>query len=302
MHDVIIVGGSYAGLAAALQLARARRDVLVIDAGQPRNRFARSAHGFLGRDGQAPGVIAAQGKADVLAYPTVAWREASVSAVRPAAEGFAVRMGDGEELESKRLILATGVVDELPPVPGLAERWGKSVFHCPYCHGYELQQGRIGVLATSPHALHMAALAAEWGGAGQTTLFLLGTFEPDAAKLAELTARRIVVERERVVAIAGEAPSITLQLQDGRSSALDGLFVVPRTHLGRAHAFAEQLGCELDAGPTGEFYKTDMTKETTRKGVFACGDSAALAGAVSFAVADGVMAGIAAHRSLVFGL
>ena len=126
MFDVIIVGGSYAGLAAALQLGRARRSVLVVDAGLRRNRFAASSHGFLGQDGQAPQAISAKGRAEVSAYPSVRWLEATAGQVRAVGDGFALRAG-GEEHASRRLILATGVVDELPAVEGLTERWGKTV-------------------------------------------------------------------------------------------------------------------------------------------------------------------------------
>ena len=161
MYDVIVIGGSYAGLAATLQLARARRDVLVLDSGKRRNRFAAHAQGFLGQDGQSPETIATRGREEVLAYPTVTWREAEVREAKAIPGGFSVRAG-AEEYRAKRLLLATGVVDDLPKVEGLAERWGKTVFHCPYCHGYELNEGRIGVLASTPLIAHMAPLATEW--------------------------------------------------------------------------------------------------------------------------------------------
>jgi len=298
MYDVIVVGGSYAGISAALQLARARRRVLVLDAAQRRNRFASSSHGFLGQDGQAPEAIGAKGRAELLAYPTVAWREASVAEAQSIPGGFAVRAGT-DEYQSKRVIVATGVVDELPAVPGLTERWGKTVFHCPYCHGYELERGRLGVLASSPLSMHMAALVSEWGAPGQTTFFLNGAFEPDAEQLADLASRAIQVEREFVIRAEGEAPGIDLRLRDGRTSRFDGLFVLPRTLI--KDRFASQLGCELEEGLLGLFYKTDATKETTVPGVFACGDVAIGGpGSVSFAVADGVRAGISTHQSLVF--
>jgi thioredoxin reductase len=297
MYDVIIVGGSYAGLAAALQLGRARRRVLIVDAGQRRNRFAASSHGFLGQDGQSPAAIVAKGRSEVLAYPTVSWRDAAGSDVRATAQGFAVRVAD-DEFHGQRLILATGVVDELPAIPGLRERWGQSVFHCPYCHGYELEMGRVGVLATSPLAMHTAALVSQWGAPGETTLFLNGAFEPDAEQLADLRSRGIQLEREPVVGAEGAAPGIALRLRDGRARQLEGLFVLPRTQVN--DHFAKQLGCELQVGPTGSFYKTEPFKETTVPGVFACGDVALAAGAVSLAVGDGVLAGIGAHRSLVF--
>ncbi len=297
MHDVIIIGGSYAGLSAALQLGRARRSVLILDAGQRRNRFATSSHGFLGQDGQSPETIAAKGRAEVLAYPTVSWREAAATGVRAVADGFVVRAGDDEH-RAKRLILATGVSDDLPPLPGLDERWGKTVFHCPYCHGYELDKGRIGVLATMPMSLHQAMLVAEWAGTGEMTFFLNGVFEPEDHELRELSTRGIRVEPDLVVAAEGEAPKIALRLKSGRSHELDGLFVASRTVM--KNPFAEQLGCELETGPLGAFYKTDMMKETTVPGVFACGDVARGAGSLALAVADGCLAGVSAHRSLVF--
>jgi thioredoxin reductase len=297
MYDVIIVGGSYGGLAAALQLARARRRVLVLDAGQRRNRFARRSHGFLGHDGQTPEAIAAKGRTDVLAYATVTWLEDLATEARPIPGGFAVRTGS-EEHQGKRLILATGVIDELPAIPGLAERWGKTVFFCPYCDGYEFELGRLGVLATTSASQHFAVLVSEWAAVGQTTLFLNGTIEPDAAQLDDFESRGIRVEREPVVSATGDATEIALRLRDGRTSTLNGVFLLPRTHL--LTPFAEQLGCELEMGPLGPFYKTDETKETTVPGVFACGDAALPMPAVAFAVADGTRAGGAAHQSLVF--
>lgn len=297
MHDVTIIGGSYAGCAAALQLGRARRSVLVVDGGQRRNRFASHSHGFVGQDGVPPGEIAAKARAEVLAYPTVRWLEATVREVKPIAGGFSVRAGY-EEHQSKRLILATGVADELPEIPGLRERWGQTVFHCPYCHGYELDRGRLGVLATIPMAIHHAALVSEWAAEKQMTLFLMPGIEPSPEELELLGARGVRVERERVVAVEGAAPRVDVRLESGRTTALEGLFVVSNTKL--TNAFAEQLGCELEEGPVGWFYKTDPMKETTVPGVFACGDAGLMMGSVTFAVADGARAGIAAHRSLVF--
>jgi thioredoxin reductase len=297
MHDVIIVGGSYAGLAAALQLGRARRSVLVLDGGQRRNRFVSASHGFLGQDGTSPDEIAAKGRAEVLAYPTVQWRDARVSELQATSRGFVVQSAAGRH-EAKRLIVATGVIDELPSIAGVAERWGKSVFPCPYCDGYELARGRLGILATSPLSIRFAQVVADWAPPGQTTLFLDERVEPSQEQLAELGAAGIVVEPEKVVAAEGPEPGIVLRLQDGRTSALAGLFVMPQTRL--PGGFAEQLGCELEQGPEGPFFKTDASKETSVPGVFACGDAALAKRSVSFTVADGARAGIGAHQSLVF--
>jgi thioredoxin reductase len=297
MLDVIIVGGSYSGLAAAIQLGRARRSVLIVDAAQRRNRSAQHAHGFLGQDGVAPGAIAEQGRAEALAYPTVSYREASVTHARAIPGGFSVTVA-GETLSARRLILATGVVDELPEIPGVRERWGQSVFHCPYCHGYELNRGRVGIIGTTPLSVHLAMLASEWGAKGQSVFFLNGAFEPEPEQLSELALHEISVEREAIVAIEGTSPELSVRLQGGRVERFVGLFLSSRTRL--AVPFAEQLGCELEVGPVGSFYKTDIMKETSVPGVFACGDAGLPMGALSFAVADGVRAGVAAHQSLVF--
>lgn len=303
MHDVIIVGGSYAGLSAALQLGRARRSVLIIDAGQRRNRSASSSHGFLTRDGERPDVIAALAREEVLTYPTVEHLEAEVSVIERADGSFTVHAG-GETLRAHRLILATGVVDELPDLPGLPERWGRTAFHCPYCHGYELQEGRLGLLATSPMGLFKATLVEEWAGPGALTLFIHRALTHSADGLDEgalraIAARGVTVERTAVARLGGEAPHIEAHLEDGRCIALDGMFIEGKTRV--AGPFAEQLGCALEAGPIGSSYKTDERKLTSVPGVFACGDAALMAGTVALAVADGFRAGAGAHQSLLFG-
>jgi len=301
-YDVIIVGGSYAGIAAALQLARARRQVLVVDAGQRRNRFAATAHGLLGHDGHDPAAIAADARAQLMKYPTVSWRDDAAVEARADGDGFVVALAGGDTLTARRLVLASGMVDELPDVPGLAERWGVQVFACPYCHGYELDRGRLGVLAAGPMSIHHALLVSEWG---PTTLFIGGTgagsgagsgaVEPDAEQLAMLARREVTLERTAVAAVAGAAD---LRLVDGRVVALAGLFIMPTPRI--ANPLVAQLGCELDANPVGVFVKTDLLKETTVRKVFACGDLATGMPALALAVADGTRAGIAAHQSLVF--
>ncbi|QKY03866.1 NAD(P)/FAD-dependent oxidoreductase [Janthinobacterium lividum] len=294
--DAIIVGGSYAGLSAATQLARARRRVLVIDGGQRRNRYASHSHGFLTQDGSGTAAIAAEGKAQLLAYATVTWLDgtATQAAASSDGDGFGVTLADGSVVHGRRLVLATGVIDELPPVIGLAERWGGSVFHCPYCHGYELEQGAIGVLATGPLSMHHALMLPDWG---TVTFFLNGAFEPDAAQLAQLAARGVTVVRASVARIDGVADVV---MADGSRHVMAGLFVATRT--GLASSLAGELGCLLEDGAMGPFVRTDEQKASSVPGVFCCGDAGRMAGSVAFAVADGAMAGVAAHRSLMFGL
>lgn len=293
LYDAVIVGGSYAGMAGAMQLGRARRRVAVIDAGQRRNRFAETSHGFLTQDGRAPEAIAADARAQVLAYPTVTWIDGRAATAEQADGTFRVTLESGETLTSKRLILATGVVDELPGIPGLKERWGKSVFACPYCHGYELNQGRVGVIATSHFSLHQAQLLPDWG---QVTFFTNGAIELDEAQARDLAERGVTVEHGLIEAIVGDTP--TVRLQDGREVAVDGLFTASRIHM--ASPLAEQLGCAFEETPFGAIIRVDELKQTSVPGVFAAGDAARMAASVTFAVADGAMAGISAHRSLVF--
>jgi len=291
-YDAIIVGGSFAGLAAATQLARARRNILVVDAGLRRNRFAEYSHGFLGQDGRAPGDIIADARAQLLAYPTVEIVDDTATAALATAGGFAVSMAKTGEIAAGRLVLATGVNDMLPAVPGLAERWGRSVFHCPYCHGYEIGKGRIGVLAIGPLSVHQAMLIADWG---PTTLLTNGTFEPDVEQARALAARSIDIETQRVTLISGFAD---VRLADGRLLHFNGLFTASRTSM--ASPLAEQLGCAFVEGPLGPFIETSGFMQTSVPGVFACGDAARGAGSVSIAVGDGAMAGVGAHQSMVF--
>lgn len=295
-YDVIIVGGSFAGLSAATYLARGRRTVCVIDAGSPRNRFAAQSHGFLGQDGSAPGAMIATARAQVLAYPTVTWVDGQASDAAATGDGFAVTLASGDVIEAARLVLAFGIWDELPVIPGVQERWGVSVLHCPYCHGIEFSDRRLGVLNVSPMSVHQALLINEWG---PTTFYLNGGAQPDEASLAELYKRGIAIERAPVKALHGEGQSLSaIEFDDGRTSLIDALYLGTRTHLNSG--IAAQLGCEFDDGPNGPLVRTDNLKATTVPGVFAAGDITRAMHSVTWACSDGVMAGTATHRSLVF--
>jgi thioredoxin reductase len=288
--DVIVIGGSYAGIAASLQLARARRRILVIDAGVRRNRNASHSHGFVGQDGVDPAAIAAKGRSEVVAYPTAKWLEARAESAQRTERGFAVT-ANGERYEAERLVLALGVVDELPDIPGIGDRWGRSVFHCPYCHGYELDQGKIGVLATGPASVHQAMMLPDWG---PTTYFTRG-IDPTPEEREALLRRGVTIEAG---AVAGIDDVATVRLEDGRALPFAGIFLVPTIRI--AGSFASDLGLELEDGMFGAIIKTDPMKQTSVPGVFAAGDAALVPGSVSFAVADGARAGISAHRSLIF--
>ena len=293
-YDAIIIGGSYAGLSAALQMARARRRILVIDAGQRRNRFAADSHGFLTRDGQPAADIAAEGRANVAAYPNVHWHDGTATSARQDGDTFVIELDGASTVRGARLVLATGVRDDLPPIDGLAERWGKSVFHCPYCHGYELNEGRIGVLASGPLSVHQAQMLPHWG---QVTFFTNGVCPLDDAQRADLQARGVQIDDTPVRRLVNVA---TVVLEDGRQDIMTGLFTYGRVHM--TSPIAEQLGCAFEQGPLGPFIRTDEGRQTTVPAVFAAGDAMRAASSVALSVADGAMAGIGAHRSLLFGV
>lgn len=243
-QDVIIIGGSFAGLSAAMYIARARRSVCIVDTGVPRNRFAAQSHGFFAQDGSQPGTMLATARSQVAAYPTATFIEGKAVSATREPDGFKVKLAMDEVLESARLVLAFGISDELPAIPGLAERWGKTVLHCPYCHGFEFSGQRLGVLNVSPRSLHQAMLIAEWG---PTTLYLNGASEPDDASLAQLQKRGVAIERAPVRALHGEGAELSaIELMDGRTSEVDALYLGPRTRLNSE--IAQQLGCALDEG------------------------------------------------------
>jgi thioredoxin reductase len=292
LQDVIVVGGGYAGMAAALQLVRARRTVTVIDAGMRRNRTAQHFWGFLGQDGADPAAIAATARAQLAAYPTLTWTDGTVARADGRKDDFHVTLTTGDVTRGRRLLLATGVADDLPAVHGLAERWGRSVFHCPYCHGYELDRGRIGVIATGPVSVHQAQLLPDWG---TVTLLTNGILDPDSDTLADLARRGIAVEATPIDRIDGTADVI---LTDGRRLPFAGLFTA--TWCRPATPVAEALGCDLTETPLGRQIRTTDAKETSVPGAYACGDVARAPHSVSLAVADGAWAGMSVHRSLVW--
>jgi thioredoxin reductase len=295
-HDAIVIGGSFAGLSAATYIARARRTVVVVDTGLPRNRFAEHSHGFFGQDGSSPLVMLATARSQLAKYPTVTFRAAEATHAARTDDGFVVTLGSGESLESARLVLAFGISDELPEIPGVAERWGASVLHCPYCHGYEFSGQRLGVLYLTPKSIMQSMLIAEWG---PTTLFLNGANEPDDTSLAELATRGVTIERAPVIALQGEQQQLSsIELGDGRGLPLDALYIGPRTRLNSS--IAQQLGCDLEDTPLGPIVRVDAERMTTVPGVYAAGDITRGAHTVTWAAADGVTAGVAVHRSLVF--
>jgi thioredoxin reductase len=295
-HDAIVIGGSFAGLSAATYIARARRSVRVIDAGAPRNRFAAHSHGFFAQDGQEPHSMIATARAQLASYPNAILSHGTVADARVTPHGFQVALESGETFEAAKLVLAFGVSDVLPQHPGLAERWGKSVLHCPYCHGYEVAGARLGVLYSAERSVHQAMLIAEWG---PTTLLLDGHAIPDPSTCGKLAERGIAIEPAPLQTLEGASTSLSsLVLSDGRRIAMDALFIAAPTRLNSD--LAKRLGCAIDDGPFGPLIRTGPDKMTTVPGVYAAGDIARAPHSVTWAASDGVTAGVFLHQSLVF--
>ncbi|WP_444917445.1 NAD(P)/FAD-dependent oxidoreductase [Microbulbifer sp. JMSA003] len=294
--DVLIIGGSFAGLSAAMQLVRGRRKVVVLDARRPRNRFAKASHGVFCLDGKTPEEIRSTALSQLQAYSSFQVVEDTADTVDVHEEGFAVAAQGGTTFKAKRLILATGITDQLPDILGVKERWGRSVIHCPYCHGYELSDRPLGVLATSELSFHQAAMIPDWGA---TTLFTQGQFNPQGEVLDHLLARGVMLEEAPITQLEGEGDSLReVVLADGRKLPLEGLYVSPKAEL--TSPFIDQLGLELEESITGRIVKVDGFKETSVKGVFAAGDLSNPMQSGTFAIASGTMAGVGAHRSLIF--
>ncbi len=291
--DVLIVGGSYAGIAAGLILARARRPVTIIDSGLPRNRAASHSHGVLGQDGISGAELLKNARQQLLDYPTVRWLQGEVVHAQSTAEGVEVRTADGQVLAARKLLLATGIADQLPELPGLAERWGSTVLHCPYCHGYEVGGGAIGLLGGHPMSAAKATLFADWGN---VTFFSQGLPISDEEQAA-MQQRGVRIETTPVVGVQGEQPTwLEVELADGRRIAQRALFVPAMQQM--ATPLVQQLGCALVESPLGVLVEVDMMKQTSVANVYAAGDATTV-GNITLAMAEGVRAGIGVHHALV---
>jgi thioredoxin reductase len=294
LYDVVVIGGSFAGLSAAMHLARARRSVLVIDSGQPRNRFSPESHGIFALDGEVPGDLIDRARSQVERYPTAQTLAGAVVGAVQTASGFQVTTAAGEVVTARKLVLAFGISDILPEIPGLVERWGQSVLHCPYCHGFEYAGRKLGVLQ-SAFSAEKAVLLADWG---PTTLFLNGAAPPDPEVLGRLQRRGVHIEAEPILSLEGEPPHLSsMRLADGRDVPVEALYLNPRSRLNST--LAERLGCAIDDGPFGPVIRTDVGKRTTVSGLYAAGDIARAPHNATWAASDGITAAASAHQALV---
>ncbi|MEV0124030.1 NAD(P)/FAD-dependent oxidoreductase [Streptomyces sp. NPDC050703] len=295
-YDVVVVGGGAAGLSAALVLGRSRRRVLVVDAGEPRNAPAAHMQGYLSRDGMPPADFLAEGRKEIQRYGVEAVRD-RVSAVTPDGRGeFVIALAGGGSAHARRVVLATGLVDGLPDVPGLAERWGRDVLHCPYCHGYEVRDEAFGVLAAEPFNSHQALLVTQWSK--DVTLFLDKVRELPDAEWERLAAAGVSVVEGEVAGPVVEDDRLTgVRLADGRVVPRSVLFVaakpVPRSGL------LDALGAETRDTPFGPYPALDETGRTSVPGVWAVGNAASAMEQVVNAASAGYRAGVMINAELV---
>jgi len=293
MFDVIIIGGSYAGLAAAMALGRALKQVLVIDGGQPCNRQTPQSHNFITQDGTPPAAIAQLAKLQVQAYKTVQFIEGKALTAVKTPTGFSIQTTQGTTFNAHKLIVATGIQDVLPAIDGLHECWGISVLHCPYCHGYEVKQQSTGILANGETAFELAKLLYNW--TDDLTIFTNGPSTLTGEQMAKLNSRGITVVEEvidKLEHIDGYLQNIVFN--NGAKHALKALYA--RAPFTQHSDIPQQLGCALTEDG---YIKVDAMQATTVDGVFAIGDNSSRMRTVANAVATGTTAGIALSRTMI---
>ncbi|MFJ2031163.1 methyltransferase domain-containing protein [Streptosporangium sp. NPDC087985] len=302
-YDVVVVGGGAAGLSGALALSRARRSVLVVDAGAPRNAPAGHVHNYLGREGTPPGELLAAGRAEVTGYggEIVTGTVTSAHPLDEGEGGFRVLLADGRTVRARRLLVTTGLVDELPDVPGLAERWGRDVLHCPYCHGWEVRDQAIGILADSPLAAHQALLFRQWSA--RVTLFLHTASKPTDEEYEQLVARGVTLVEGEVTAVETTDDRLSgIRMRSGRLVPCQAVVVAPR-FTARADVLAS-LGLEptpqlVGDHVIGSHVPADPTGATSVAGVWVAGNVADLRAQVIVAAASALNTAAAINTDLI---
>ena len=291
--DAIIIGGSYAGLAAGMALGRALKKVLIIDSGKPANAQTPHSHNFLTQDGNTPKGIASLGKQQVEKYADVSFFHGVALTGRKTVNGFEIATDTGAQFTSAQLIFATGIKDIMPDIAGFAACWGISAIHCPYCHGYEVRDTKTGILGNGEQAFEMARMI--WNWTKDLTVFTNGKSTLDTAQAAKLSSHGIKIDERPIVALDHTYGYMDhLVFADGTHTPLKALYA-PRPFVQHCD-IPESLGCEI----TGEGYiKVDGFQETTVPGVYACGDNATRMRTVANAVSMGTTAGMSASKKLI---
>jgi thioredoxin reductase len=296
--DCIVVGGGAAGLSAALVLGRARRRTLVVDAGRPSNAPAHGIGGLLGHDGRPPAELYGAGRVELAAYPSVEVVDGEVVGGRHDEGGFALDLADGSHHVARRVLLATGMDYRYPDLPGIAERWGRSVFHCPFCHGWEVRDRPLGVLDRGATGVHRALLLRAWSD--DVTLLTDGPPELSADEAATLDAAGVRVVTHRVVGVGGPDDTLTaVTFADGTEQPVEGLLVPVVLHQ-RSPLAAELGATALAPGPlAADAIDVDAWMQTSAPGVTAAGDLSGAMPSVANAIAAGSNAAAAIVRSLM---
>ena len=291
--DVIIIGGSYAGLSAALALGRARRNVLVIDAGKPCNRQTPHSHNFLTRDGESPAQISEKAKADVLKYPTIKILESTVISTNKEANHFSVELDNGAYFQSRKLLIATGLKDVLPNIEGFADCWAISVIHCPYCHGYEFRDEKIGLLMNGDHAFEMARTLWNWNK--DLTLLTNGKSQLTDEQEKRLRSKSIHIVEDEILAFEHQNGMLeNVVFKSGERMQLKAVYA--RGEVFQHLDFQAQLGVLLTELNT---IKVDEQQRTTINGVYAAGDCTTLMRTLSITAASGTLAAVMINKELI---
>jgi len=296
--DCIVVGGGAAGLSAALVLGRARRSTLVVDAGRQSNLTAHGIGGLLGHDGRPPAAFYAAGREELAAYPSVELRAGEVVAGERDEDGFTLELADGTREHARRVLLTTGMDYRYPGLPGIPERWGRSVFHCPFCHGWEVREQALGVLDRGAEGARRALLLRSWSD--DVTLFADGPAELGAEEAAHLEAAGVAIDERRVAELRGPGGSLTgIGFADGTERAVGALLVPVTTH--QRSPLAALLGADLrEPGPVAaDAVDVDAMQRTSAPGLLAAGDASEQMPSVASAVAAGSKAAAAIVGALM---
>jgi len=291
--DVIIIGGSYAGLATAMALGRASRNVLIIDSGKPCNRQTPHSHNFLTQDGKAPKEISALAKQQVVAYDTITFFDGFATKGLLTSNGFEIQTEKGDKFSATKLVFATGIKDMMPEIAGFSECWGISVLHCPYCHGYEVKNEITGILGNGEYGFEFSKLISNW--TKELTLFTNGTSTLTSEQKTKLEKHAIeIVEKEikELEHVNGQLKNIIFK--DGSKQITKAIYT--KLPFKQNCTVAEQLGCELTEDG---YIKIDAAQKTTTKDMFACGDNATRLRTVANAVAMGTLTGMTVNKELI---
>lgn len=290
IHDCVIIGGGPAGLSAALTLGRARKRVLLCDFGSPRNAPAIHMHNFVTRDGIAPAEFRRIAREQLGTYPNVEVRDVRVEEIRGESGAFDVRLSTGN-VQARRILICTGMIDELPDIDGLRACWGRSIFICPYCHGWEVQDRRFGYLASSVDKLSFAVMLRGW--TSDVVVFTDGKLSVPPDVNAQFAAAGVRVEERNIARLVASGDQLErVDLTDGDSLPCDVLFVHPRQ---RQVDLVQSLGLTLDAM---SYVEVDAMRETSRKGIYAGGDLVTAAQGAILAAASGSQAAGMVNYSL----